>query len=179
MENDIEIWKPLKEYEGLYEISNMGKIKSLIKKGNIKEQIRKTGLDVSTGYINVMLRKNNKPLTKRVHRLVAEAFVPNPDNKLVVNHIDGNKKNNKASNLEWMTYSENTLHSFKTGLQKKIFGDNNYITKIKDQDVFEIKKLISQGKTNKEIAKIYGVNPSQISRIKTGQRRKKPCNDIC
>jgi hypothetical protein len=78
-----------------------------------------------------------------------------------------------------MTYSESTLHSFKNGLQKKIFGDKNYVTKIKDQDVLKIKELINQGKTNKEIAKIYGVNPSQISRIKTGQRRKELCNDIC
>lgn len=176
---ETEIWKPLKDYEGLYEISNMGRVRSLVKKGNTKQQIKKTGIDVSTGYTNIQLTKNNKPLTKRVHRLVAEAFVPNPNNKPVVNHIDGNKRNNLASNLEWMTYSENTLHSFKNGLQKKIFGDKNYITKIKDQDVLKIRELISQGKTNKEIAKVYGVNPSQISRIKTGQRRKKLCNDIC
>jgi hypothetical protein len=179
MEDNTEIWKPLKDYEGLYEISNMGRVRSLIKKGNTKQQIRKTGLDVATGYINIMLRKNNKPLTKRVHRLVAEAFVPNLDNKPVVNHKDGNKKNCKADNLEWMTYSENTLHSFKNGLQRKVFGDKNYITKIKDQDVLKIRELINQGKTNKEIAKIYGVNPSQISRIKTGHRRKELCNDIC
>jgi DNA-binding NarL/FixJ family response regulator len=179
MIQETEIWKPLKEYEGLYEISNMGNIISLIKKGNTKHQIRKTGVDVSTGYINVMLRKNNIPLTKRVHRLVAEAFIPNPDNKPVVNHKDGNKKNSAASNLEWMTYSENTLHSLKNKLQKKVFGDKNHITKITDQDVLKIKELISQGKNNKEIAKIYGVNPSQISRIKTGQRRQNLCNDIC
>jgi len=78
-----------------------------------------------------------------------------------------------------MTYSENTLHSLKNGLQKKVFGDKNHITKITDQDVLKIKELISQGKNNKEIAKIYGVNPSQISRIKTGQRRQNLCNDIC
>jgi len=176
---ETENWKPLKDYEGLYEISNMGRVKSLVKKGNNTQKIRKTGLDVATGYTNVQLRKNNKPLTKRVHRFVAEAFVPNPDNKPVVNHKDGNKKNCKANNLEWMTYSENTLHSFKNGLQRKIFGNKNYITKIKDQDVLKIRELINQGKTNKEIAKIYGVNPSQISRIKTGQRRKELCNDIC
>jgi len=176
---ETENWKPLKDYEGLYEISNMGRVRSLVKKGNNTQKIRKTGLDVATGYINVQLRKNNKPLTKRVHRFVAEAFVPNPDNKPVVNHKDGNKKNCKADNLEWMTYSENTLHSFKNGLQRKIFGNKNYITKIKDQDVLKIRELISQGKTNKEIAKIYGVNPSQISRIKSGQRRKELCNDIC
>jgi len=181
MIQETEIWKPLKEYEGLYEISNMGNIRSLIKKGNTKHQIRKTGVDVSTGYINVMLRKNNIPLTKRVHRLVAEAFIPNPDNKPVVNHKDGNKKNSAASNLEWMTYSENTLHSLKNGLQKKVFGDKNYITKIKDQDVLKIREFINEGKTNKEIAKIYNVDPSNISKIKTGKRRSNvtPCNDIC
>lgn len=167
----MEIWKSLKNYEGLYEISNLGRIMSLSKRGSAIKKIRKTGLDVSTGYLNVMLRKDNKPLTKRVHRLVAEHFVPNPENKPIVNHKDGNKRNANADNLKWCTYSENTKHSFKLGLQRKVFGNNNYITKIKDENVLEIKKLINIGKSNKEIAKIFGVNPSQISRIKTGTRR--------
>ena len=176
---ETEIWKPLKEYEGLYEVSNMGRVKSLIKQGNRAERIRKTGFDIRTGYITVQLTKHNTPLTKRVHRCIAETFIPNPKAKPIVNHIDGNKKNNRADNLEWVTYSENTLHSFRKGLQKKIFGDKNYITKIKTVDVLKIRELINSGKTNKEIAKIYGVNPSQISRIKTGKRRKELCNDIC
>lgn len=178
MIQETEIWKPLREYKGLYEVSNLGQVRSLIKRGNSKQQIRRTGLDVTTGYINVQLCKNNIPLTKRLHRLVAEAFIPNLDNKPVVNHKDGNKLNCREDNLEWMTYSENTIHSYKNNLQKKLFGNNNYITKIKDQYVLLIRELIIQGKTNKEIAKLYGVNPSQISRIKTGQRRKL-CNDIC
>jgi hypothetical protein len=179
MKQDIEIWKPLKNYEVLYEISNLGRVRSLIKKGNSLYKIKKTNMDVSTGYINIQLRKNNIPLTKRVHRLVAETFIPNLDNKPIVNHIDGNKKNNRVDNLKWVTYSENTLHSFKLGLQKKIFGNNNYITKIKDEDVLKIRELIKEGKTNRDIAKLYKVNPSQISRIKTGKRRKNLCNDIC
>lgn len=179
MEEQQEIWKPIKGYEELYEISSFGRVKSLIKQGNNKERFTKTSIDISTGYINVQLNKNSKPLTKRVHRLVIEAFIPNPKNKPVANHIDGNKKNNRADNLEWMTHSENTLHSFKNGLQKKIFGDNNYITKIKNQDVLKIRELIVEGKNNKEIAKIYNVNPCQISRIRTGKRRTHLCNDIC
>jgi|TARA_R110000868_G_scaffold69210_2_gene204035 hypothetical protein len=166
-----EIWLPIKEYENLYEISNLGRIKSLIKKGSSIEKIKKNGFDVNTGYINVQLRKNNIPLTKRVHRMVAIAFIPNPLNKPCVNHKDGDKKNCKASNLEWMTYSENTLHSFKNGLQKKIFGNKNYITKLKDSDVIEIRDLIKKQISNKEIALLYKVNPSQISRIKNNKRR--------
>lgn len=166
-----EIWLPIKEYENLYEISNLGRIKSLIKKGSSIEKIKKNGFDVNTGYINVQLRKNNIPLTKRVHRMVAIAFIPNPLNKPCVNHKDGDKKNCKVSNLEWMTYSENTLHSFKNGLQKKIFGNKNYITKLKDSDVIEIRDLIKKQISNKEIALLYKVNPSQISRIKNNKRR--------
>lgn len=176
---ETEIWKPLENYEGLYEISNLGRVKALVKRGLNRELIRRSFKDVSTGYKTIQFTKNNVPLTLRVHRLVAKAFIPNPDNKPVVNHKDGDKMNCAASNLEWMTYSENTLHSFKNGLQKKIFGDKNYITKIKDQDVLKIRELINQGETNKEIAKIYAVNPSQISRIKNGKRRKHLCNDIC
>lgn len=166
-----ELWMPVVEYEGLYEISNFGRIRSLIKRGNSILKIKKTSLDIKTGYITVQLRKNNIPVTKRIHRLVAEAHLPNLENKPCVNHKDGNKTNCNLDNLEWTTYSENTLHSFKNGLQKKIFGDSNYITKISDLQVLEIRQLIKEGKTNKDIAKIYQVNPSQISRIKCNKRR--------
>lgn len=169
--NMKEKWKSIIGYEGLYEVSTFGNIKSLVKKGNNIQKIRKQGLDISTGYATVQLNKNGTPLTKRVHRLVAEAFLDKPSPKHIVNHKDGNKKNNRLDNLEWVTYSENTFHSFRTGLQKKIFGNENYITKIKNEDVVKIRELIKLGFTNKDIASKFNVNPSQISRIKTGERR--------
>ena len=108
-----EEWKPIKGYEGLYEVSNMGRVKSL-RYG--KERIMSTP-DNSIGYRNVTLVKRAHK-QKRVHRLVAEAFIPNPMNLPVVNHLDGDKHNNCVSNLEWCTKKENTNHAIKTGLMK-------------------------------------------------------------
>ena len=108
-----EEWKPIKGYEGLYEVSNMGRVKSL---HYGKERIMSTP-DDSSGYKRVKLTKQITK-GKQVHRLVAEAFIPNPMNLLVVNHLDGDKHNNCVSNLEWCSNKENTNHAIKTGLMK-------------------------------------------------------------
>ena len=100
----IEKWKDVVGYEGLYKISNFGRVKG---KHRIKSQ-----LDNGKGYLIVHLYKNGKPRWHLVHRLVAKAFIENTENKPTVNHIDGNRKNNKSTNLEWATYSENNLHSY-------------------------------------------------------------------
>lgn len=118
-----EIWKYVKGYEGLYLISNLGRVKNLQKyyiRKNIK--IPKKQCELKTckgkvGYIVTDLNKNNKRKTKYIHRLVAEAFIPNPENKPCVNHKDGNKLNNKISNLEWVTYSENNKHAWDNNLK--------------------------------------------------------------
>ena len=106
-----EEWKPIKGYEGLYEVSNMGRVKSL----RYGKEIIMSTPDNSTGYRNVELN-NKEPKRKMIHRLVAEAFIPNPMNLPVVNHLDGDKHNNCVSNLEWCTYRQNTLHAIKLGL---------------------------------------------------------------
>ena len=113
-----EIWRDIAGYEGLYQISNMGRIKSLGRtvpsKGGSKqyrkERILKTVTNTN-GYWYVDLHNGNgKRKTFSIHRLVCEAFHPNPENKPCVNHIDENKANNAASNLEWCTYKENNNH---------------------------------------------------------------------
>ena len=97
-----EIWKPIKGFEGEYEISNFGQVKSL-KTNIILHQYKYRG-----GYLEVHLRQHSKKFHKKIHRLVAEAFIPNPNNYPEVNHKDENKKNNCVENLEWCTSEYNT-----------------------------------------------------------------------
>ena len=112
------IWKPVAGYEDRYMVSNDGRVKSLdiyvkarfgkrLSKGRIKPQCNN-----NRGYSCVGLCRDNRTHTHLVHRLVAEAFVPNTDNKPQVNHIDGDRTNNRADNLEWVTDNENKVHSF-------------------------------------------------------------------
>jgi hypothetical protein len=122
MEN--KIWKDIPEYEGLYQVSNFGEVKSLSKPRNVfnscyiaKERILKPALN-DKGYKVVVLTKNKKHKTFRVHRLVALAFINNYESKPQVNHIDGNKLNNNIENLEWCTNGENEKHAYKLGLKK-------------------------------------------------------------
>lgn len=112
-----ELWKDIKGYEGLYQISNFGKVYSKI--GNLRYKNPHPIMmkyDSSGGYARVMLSKDKVFKRFLVHRLVAEAFIPNPLNKPEVNHIDGNKLNNCVDNLEWVTCKENKRHAIKNGL---------------------------------------------------------------
>lgn len=121
-----EIWKPIKDFEGLYEVSTLGNVRSIdrtIKSWNghkdidvlFKGKILKQ--HITRGYMAVGLCKNGKMQNIQVHRLVAKTFIPNLNNKPQVNHIDGNKHNNKVENLEWCSSSENVKHSYRIGLR--------------------------------------------------------------
>lgn len=116
-----EIWKDIKGYEGYYQISNFGNVKSLgIKnKNQYKSERIKKPMISNKGYYYVDLYLHEEKERMSIHRLVAEAFIPNPLNKPCVNHIDGNKKNNHINNLEWVTYKENTQHAWKNHLFTK------------------------------------------------------------
>lgn len=101
-----EEWKDIKGYEGLYQVSNFGRVKSFQTGSDyILNQVKDWD-----GYMQLQLYKNNKPTTCKIHRLVANAFIPNPENKPQVNHIDEDKTNNMVSNLEWATAKENCNH---------------------------------------------------------------------
>ena len=127
-----EIWKDIKGYEGLYQVSNLGRIKSLSKFVNnnpksskfgyyTKERILKTSKS-NNGYLIVHLFKNSKQYTIYIHRLVAITFIPNSNNLLQVDHIDGNKQNNRIDNLEWVTPKENINRAWRKGLSKPHSG---------------------------------------------------------
>ena len=120
----IEIWKPVKEFEGLYEVSNLGQVRSLNYKRTKGTKILKLVID-KDGYLRVNLYKNGKQYNKKVHRLVTAAFIPNPEGKTEVNHIDGNKTNNRVENLEWVTHSENIQHAWESGLCEPLTGENH------------------------------------------------------
>lgn len=100
----IEMWKDVQGFEGLYEVSNLGNVR---KKGSQKNKVIEVN---KRGYARVQLWKANKGKKYSVHRLVAMAFIPNTHNKPQVNHIDENKQNNKVTNLEWVTQTENHNH---------------------------------------------------------------------
>jgi hypothetical protein len=109
------IWKPVKGFEGYYEVSDLGVIKSLHKR-NLGKKIKQR---VDRGYYyTVRLNKNGVEYTKYIHRLLAETFLPNPLHKSFVNHINGNQLDNDLNNLEWVSHSENISHAFKAGLCK-------------------------------------------------------------
>ena len=103
-----EVWKDIKGYEGLYQISNLGRVKSLNRKINKRkciETIKKPSL-TNKGYFRLSLSKFGKKEYYHIHKLVAETFIPNKENKPTIDHIDRNKTNNNVSNLRWATYKE-------------------------------------------------------------------------
>ena len=174
-----EIWKPIEGYEGLYEISNFGNVKSLARSWNFrdygngkvqvvksKEKILKNTIS-KCGYMQARLSKNNKHGLKAVHRLVAKAFIPNPENKPQVNHIDGNKQNNRVDNLEWCNNSENQLHAWKLGLQtpywKGKFGKDHIQSK-KVMQYDKNKNLIKIWDSVNEASKTLNIDDASISR---------------
>lgn len=118
-----EIWKDIKDYEGSYQISNFGNVKTLKryiknKRNNLKIVNGKILKPVKNElYHYVVLCKNSKKTKKYIHRLISQAFIPNPYNKREVNHIDSNKKNNKLENLEWVSSKENKRHAVLSGVR--------------------------------------------------------------
>lgn len=157
--NGVKI-KRIQGYEELYTISNYGEV-FLIKNG-LK---RKTSI-TRAGYALITLSKNAVKKTFLLHRLVAEHFVPNPENKEEVNHIDGNKLNNKASNLEWVSGEENREKAIATGLINSFSNRNNVFT---EEQVHFIRELYSLGYSQSKLSRMFSVANSIIRNIVTNK----------
>lgn len=160
MINDIEWKKIFKNYE----VSNYGDVRSL----NYKTPKLLRKYYSRDGYIQYALSINGKSLRTGAHRLVALAFIPNPDNKETVNHIDGDKHNNYYKNLEWVSRSEQMVHAYKLGLKQRMQGSMNYNHSLTDEQVREIRSIYiphSKKYGMIPIAKKYGVSEVTINRI--------------
>ena len=143
-----EIWKPIKGWDGLYSVSNTGKVFSIRSNKCLK------GVPEGMGYLQVYLCINGKCKRYVIHRIVAMHFIPNPENKPEVNHIDCVKSNNNVMNLEWVTPSENVRHSIRMGRVNRK-GERHPLNKLTAKQVLKIRELISEGKSVKEINMLY------------------------
>lgn len=129
-----EIWRDVEGYEGLYQVSNMGRLKSL----HYGKSVILNPSTARDGYINVTLTKNNQKKYCRLHILVAQAFIPNPEKLPVVHHCDNNKANCCADNLQWATHSENTKRAYESGAAKN--GCRHHSAKFSPEKTIEIRK---------------------------------------
>lgn len=167
-----EIWKDIEGYENDYQVSNLGRVKSLPKKcWNGKGYWFRNGriltpIKSKKGYLNVWCRKN----IFKVHRLVANAFIPNPQNLPQVNHIDGDKTNNCVANLEWVTDGENLLHAYRVLGRKQKTGKNHHNSRA----VIQLKdgKIINLFDSLNEAARATGAHFSGISMCCSGKIKK-------
>lgn len=157
----MEVWKQIANYPG-YEVSNMGNIRSLKYR---KPRILKYEL-IGRGYPSITLCKNGIKKQCTTHRIVAEHFIPNPENKDMCNHINGIKTDNRVENLEWSTVSENNYHAYAAGLKTKE-GEHHHMAKLTDNDVLEIRILFRDTNLgNTAIGKMFMVNRQTIGDIR-------------
>lgn len=133
MGNQNEIWKDIDGYEGLYQISDKRRIKSLDYRRTGEERVLKTRKN-EKGYLHVILYKDRKPKSYRVHRLVAQNFIPNPENYPEVNHIDEDKTNNAVNNLEWCDRSYNV--NYRHGTEKSAKSKNKPVICLETGEIF-------------------------------------------
>lgn len=165
-----EQWKDVVGYEGLYRVSNMGSVFGCTKERMLKPYLCKRG-----GYPQVMLCKNGKRKHKQIHHLVLDNFVGlRPTPKHEARHLDGNPKNTRVTNLQWGTRSENVMdavkHKTHFAVGRYYFGSNHHMSKMNEEDILTIRRMIKQGSSRKEMADRFGVHVATIGRIVTKKR---------
>jgi len=156
-----EIWKDIEGFNGIYQISNLGKVKSF---KNNQINILKNYIN-NSGYPEVNLRKNKKKKHLTIHRLIAVYFIDNPNNLPEVNHLDGDKTNYSISNLEWSTHANNIQHAYDTGLQPLPLGEKNSAAKLTEKQVIEI-RAIDLSISSAKVAKQYNIGKTAIKDIR-------------
>lgn len=170
-----EIWKDIPGFEGLYQASSLGRIKSLSTLGVMrtkgystrKEKILSQKKDKKTGYLHISLTdENGIRKTFLPHRIIGNLFVPNPENKKEINHKKGIKTDNRASEIEWSTSSENQIHAYSTGLNCIKYGEENHGTCLTNKNVLEI---FHNTQSAKEISLLYNVPIYIVYQIKNGK----------
>jgi len=155
-----EIWKDIQGYEGLYQVSNLGGVKN-IKYGRLKKILIN-----SNGYYIASLYKNNKLKQKRVHQLIAIAFIPNPNNYKEINHKNGIKLDNRIENLEWVSRLENVNHAYRTGLitRKQIEKATNSMKEKIQKPILQLKNgiVLNEFKGTNDAGRILNIHPTLI-----------------
>lgn len=175
-----EVWKDIEGFENFYQVSTLGRIRSLDRyvRGKDKLRLIKSRIknpQIRNGYYRVSLSKNLFVKAFDVHRLVAQTFIPNPKNKEQVNHKNGIKTDNRVDNLEWVTRKENVQHAFRTGLvdfSKRDYScEKAHNRKLSLKDILFIRKKYKfkdEEFSGKKLAEMFNVAPTQISRIVRG-----------
>jgi hypothetical protein len=162
----MENWKPIPSLNNLYEASNLGKIRSagIRNKGKILREYIDSPADINYNFVEVHI--NNKKWMKRIHRLVAEVFCENPENYPIVMHLDNDRRNNKADNLQWGTLKMNSQQMIRDGRGNKSKGSKHYFSKLTEEQVVEIReKYIPRKYTLQKLAKEYNVSFGLIGHV--------------
>ena len=159
----MEQWLPVLGYDGIYEVSNYGNLRSLNYKRSGKIKLLLPAKD-KKGYLRTALMKSGIIRTVKIHRIVAIAFIPNPENKPQVNHKDGIKDNNFADNLEWATNKENIIHAYANNLVNVAEGDSHPRVTISNELLLQIKKENEDGIPKRELARKYNFHRSIFRR---------------
>jgi hypothetical protein len=180
----IEIWKDIEGFDGLYQVSNLGRIKSLLRNvvksnGNnytIRERVLKQCIS-KKGYYFVNLHKDGKQYMKKIHRLKAIHFIPNPNNLPCLNHKNGNKLDNTTKNLEWCTHGHNNQHAYDTGLKIGAmtgkFGADNHSSKAVQQLDKNTDIVLNTFGSAHEAKRETGISYQHICEICRGSKRRK------
>lgn len=167
----IENWKPVLGYEGRYEVSDIGNVRSLNfarRVGHVKQLSLVEVRGQSRGYLHVLLYDGSGRKMRPVHQLVAEAFVGARPTGMQVNHKDADRKNNAAINLEWVTGSENIKQAVRMGHLVARLGEQHKGAKLSEKEVREIIALKTSGYGRSKLARIYGVSKGAIDGIVDG-----------